>query len=88
MLLDYAAGARIIRPTRSPISETDRRSCIHLRQTHAVVRFLRELPPWRAGALLLTETNVPHEENISSSAAATSAHGLPVQPTPLVLDAF
>lgn len=41
-------------------------SCIHLPQTHTVVRLLRavvdEVAP---GTLLVTETNVPHEENIS-----------------------
>jgi len=40
--------------------------CIHLPQTHEVVKVLRglvdELAP---GTILLTETNVPHEENFS-----------------------
>ncbi|WP_249979248.1 sugar phosphorylase [Vreelandella olivaria] len=40
--------------------------CIHLPETHTVVRLLRaivdELAP---GTLLITETNVPHAENIS-----------------------
>ncbi|WP_091228224.1 alpha-amylase family glycosyl hydrolase [Microbacterium sp. 3J1] len=41
-------------------------SCIHLPQTHAVIRLWRilvdELAP---GTLLLTETNVPHADNIT-----------------------
>lgn len=41
-------------------------SCIHLPETHTVVRLLRaivdEIAP---GTLLITETNVPHAENIS-----------------------
>jgi glucosylglycerate phosphorylase len=41
-------------------------SCIHLPQTHVVVRLLRDIlnmaAPW---VKLITETNVPHEENLS-----------------------
>ena len=41
-------------------------SCIHLDQTHEIVRIFRDIldsvAPWVA---LITETNVPHEENIS-----------------------
>ncbi|MBN2476241.1 MAG: DUF3459 domain-containing protein [Pirellulales bacterium] len=41
-------------------------SCIHLPQTHAVVKLLRDLVDAVApGAILLTETNVPHQENAS-----------------------
>lgn len=40
--------------------------CIHLEQTHQIVKLLRDVlnvaAPWVA---LITETNVPHEENIS-----------------------
>ena len=40
--------------------------CIHLPQTHAVVKLFRAVLDWVApGVLLITETNVPHEENIS-----------------------
>ncbi|MFP4509978.1 MAG: sugar phosphorylase [Spirochaetaceae bacterium] len=66
-------------------------SCIHLPQTHAVVQLMRlivqELSP---EALLITETNVPHAENISYFGdGANEAHmvynfSLP----PLTLDAF
>jgi glucosylglycerate phosphorylase len=41
-------------------------SCIHLPQTHIVVRLLRDVlnvaAPW---VKLITETNVPHQENLS-----------------------
>ena len=41
-------------------------NCIHLPQTHEIIKLfrdvLRELEP---GALIMTETNVPYEENIS-----------------------
>jgi len=41
-------------------------SCIHLPQTHAMVKLLRSILDLTApDAIILTETNVPHEENIS-----------------------
>ncbi|WP_108664942.1 alpha-amylase family glycosyl hydrolase [Euzebya rosea] len=40
--------------------------CIHLPQTHEVIRLWRTMLDWCApGSMLITETNVPHEENIS-----------------------
>ena len=49
--------------------------CIHLPQTHAIVKLfraiLREAEP---GVILLTETNVPHEENISYFGSGDEAH--------------
>jgi len=65
--------------------------CIHHPKAHAVVRLMRavidEIAPW---ALIITETNVPHTENISYfGSGADEAHmvynfSLP----PLTLDAF
>ncbi|ADN02221.1 sugar phosphorylase [Spirochaeta thermophila] len=64
--------------------------CIHHPKTHAVVKLFRaiceEVCPW---VLIITETNVPHEENISYFGDMDEAHlvyqfALP----PLVLDAF
>lgn len=41
-------------------------SCMHLPQTHAVVQLLRScLDDAHPGVLVLTETNVPHAENVS-----------------------
>lgn len=41
-------------------------SCIHLQQTHWIVRLLRKiLDRVSPHAMIITETNVPHEENIS-----------------------
>lgn len=41
-------------------------NCIHLPQTHVVVQLLRSiLDEVNSNILLITETNVPHEENIS-----------------------
>jgi glucosylglycerate phosphorylase len=40
--------------------------CVHLPETHEVVKFLRDaLAVAAPGVALLTETNVPHEDNIS-----------------------
>ncbi len=65
--------------------------CIHHPKTHAVVQLIRavldELAPW---ALIITETNVPHEENLSyfgdgrNEAHMVYNFSLP----PLTLDAF
>ncbi len=65
--------------------------CIHHPKTHAVVKLLRALlgryAPW---VVLVTETNVPHEENLSyfgdgsDEAQMVYQFALP----PLVLDAF
>jgi sucrose phosphorylase len=41
-------------------------SCLHLPQTHTVIKLLRDLFDLAAPhALILTETNVPHSENVS-----------------------
>ncbi len=66
-------------------------TCIHLEQTHRVVKLFRavfeEVAPW---VIIITETNVPHKENISyfgngyDEAQMVYQFSLP----PLVLDAF
>ncbi|MGP5563941.1 sugar phosphorylase [Vreelandella alkaliphila] len=52
--------------------------CIHLPETHTVVRLLRaivdEIAP---GTLIITETNVPHAENISYFGLERLANGAP-----------
>jgi sucrose phosphorylase len=66
-------------------------TCLHLPQTHAVVRLWRALVDAAApGALLLTETNVPHEENVSYFGDGTDEAHLVYQFAlpPLVLHAF
>jgi sucrose phosphorylase len=41
-------------------------NCIHLPQTHLIVQLMRDVLDWAApDVLLITETNVPHDENIS-----------------------
>jgi len=65
-------------------------SCIHLWQTHEVVKLMREvLDEYAPHVILLTETNVPHIENVSYFGDDDEAHmvyqfSLP----PLLLDAF
>ena len=50
-------------------------SSINLEQTHAVVRILRALiDEMQTQTLLLTETNVPHEENVSYFGNQDEAH--------------
>ena len=52
-------------------------SCIHLPQTHEVVKLLRDVADLVApGTLILTETNVPHRENISYFGDGDEAHAV------------
>lgn len=50
-------------------------SCVHLPQTHEVVKLMRTLSEARsADTLLITETNVPHDRNVSYFGAGDEAH--------------
>ncbi len=50
-------------------------SCVHLPQTHAVVKLMRDVfNHLYPDAILLTETNVPHKENLSYFGAGDEAH--------------
>ena len=65
--------------------------CIHLPQTHRIVQLFRTaLDAVAPGVLLVTETNVPHQDNISyfgdGSNEAQMVYQFPL--APLVLDAF
>jgi sucrose phosphorylase len=65
--------------------------CIHLPQTHRVVQLLRTvLDAVAPGVLLITETNVPHADNISYFGDGTNEAQLVYQfpLAPLVLNAF
>jgi glucosylglycerate phosphorylase len=92
VLLHYVAhGAQIIRlDAIAYLWKELGTSCVHLKQTHEVVRLMRDLLDAVApGVWLLTETNVPHQENISYFGAGDEARlvyqfSLP----PLLLDAF
>jgi len=50
-------------------------TCLHLRQTHEIIKLFRDILTVLAPhVLLLTETNVPHEENISYFGDGDEAH--------------
>jgi sucrose phosphorylase len=68
VLLEYAGhGARFLRlDAIAYLWKIPGTACIHLPQTHAVIRLLRAVLDRAAPqVLLITETNVPHRDNIS-----------------------
>ncbi len=67
LLLYVSQGARIIRlDAIAYLWKQIGTACIHLPQTHDMVRlFHRILDLTAPGVILVTETNVPHDENIS-----------------------
>jgi len=68
MLLQYVAhGARILRlDAVAFLWKRVGTSCMHLPETHEIVRFWRSVLDLVApGTLVVTETNVPHAENVS-----------------------
>jgi sucrose phosphorylase len=51
--------------------------CIHLRQTHEIVRLLRTLAEFRRqDAMIITETNVPNRDNLTYFGNANEAHAI------------
>ena len=92
ILLDYASkGATIVRlDAIAYLWKEPGTSCIHLEPTHQVVKLFRDVLELVAPqVLVLTETNVPHAENVSYFGDGDEAHmvyqfSLP----PLLLDAF
>lgn len=67
LLLYVTHGAEIIRlDAIAYLWKKIGTTCIHLEETHRVVRLFRAvLDAVAPGVMLITETNVPHEENIS-----------------------
>jgi glycosidase len=65
-------------------------TCMHLPETHTVVKLMRDLVDDLApGTILLSETNVPHDENISYFGEGDEAHIVyQFSLAPLLLDAF
>ncbi|MDA3892650.1 MAG: sugar phosphorylase [Salinivirgaceae bacterium] len=50
-------------------------TCLHLQQTHEVVKLLRDFAGWvGSGVIILTETNVPNKENLSYFGHNDEAH--------------
>jgi sucrose phosphorylase len=92
IFLEYAArGARMVRlDAIAYLWKEDGTSCVHLPQTHAVVKLFRAVvDALELDMVILTETNVPHDENMSYFGDGDEAHlvynfSLP----PLTLHAF
>ena len=77
VLVEYARrGARIIRlDAIAFLWKEFGTTCIHLPQTHAIVQLMRYvLDRVCPGTIVLTETNVPHAENISYFGEGDEAH--------------
>ena len=77
ILLYYIwAGARVIRlDAIAYLWKKAGTSCIHLPETHEVVKLFRDfLSIVAPDAILLTETNVPHNENIAYFSLGDEAH--------------
>lgn len=77
VLLFYAAkGAKFIRlDAIGFIYKKLGTSCMHLKETHAIVKLMRlVLEEFFPGTYLITETNVPHAENISYFGDGDEAH--------------
>ncbi len=77
ILLHYIAkGAGIIRlDAIAYLWKQIGTNCIHLEQTHEVIKLMRDLLEMVApDVVLLTETNVPHEENVSYFGNGDEAH--------------
>jgi len=77
ILMFYVAqGARILRlDAVAYLWKRPGTSCIHLEETHLVVKILRDVLSLVApDVILLTETNVPHRENVSYFGQGDEAH--------------
>ena len=93
VLVEYARrGARIIRlDAIAFLWKEIGTTCMHLPQTHAAVRLMRHVLEQTApGTLVLTETNVPHTENIRYFGAGDDEAHMVYQFSlpPLLLDAI
>ncbi len=76
LLLYLSKGVRIIRMDAVAfLWKKIGTSCIHLPQTHQIVKLFRDVLEFVAPqAIVLTETNVPHEENVSYFGHGDEAH--------------
>ncbi|MDD5483762.1 MAG: sugar phosphorylase [Kiritimatiellae bacterium] len=76
LLLYISLGARVIRlDAIAYLWKKTGTPCIHLEETHEIVRLMRDFLELTApGVLLLTETNVPHNENVAYFGTGDEAH--------------
>jgi glycosidase len=91
LLLYVDHGARVIRlDAIAYLWKQLGTKCIHLRQTHQIVKLLRAILDQVApGTLLISETNVPHADNVSYFGSGDEAHMVYQFPLPpVVLHAF
>lgn len=88
LLLYYIShGARIIRlDAIAYLWKKIGTPCIHLPETHEIVKLIRDFLSLTApGTILLTETNVPQEENLSYFGEGDEAHMVYQFPLPPLL---
>ena len=76
LLFYFRQGARMVRlDAVAYLWKKLGTTCIHLPQTHEVVKLFRDiLEELEPGALIMTETNVPHAENITYFGDGDEAH--------------
>lgn len=76
LLLYISKGARIIRlDAIAFLWKEQGSSCLHLSQTHELIRLIRDIVTWvNPHIILLTETNVPNRENWSYFSKDDEAH--------------
>lgn len=76
LLYYFRRGARMVRlDAVAYLWKQIGTSCIHLPQTHQVVKLFRDvLALVEPGALIMTETNVPHAENVTYFGDGDQAH--------------
>ncbi len=76
LLFYITKGASVIRLDAVGFLWKEKNStCIHLPQTHLIIRAFRKIiEALFPGTLLITETNVPHQENISYFGDGNEAH--------------
>ncbi len=76
LLFYISQGSKIVRlDAVAFLWKEDDSTCIHLKQTHEVIKLMRNVLKIVApDVILLTETNVPHEENVSYFGQGDEAH--------------
>jgi len=76
LLLYLSYGAKIIRMDAIAfLWKKIGTTCLHLPETHEIIKLFRDIVDMLApDVVLLTETNVPHEENVSYFGNADEAH--------------
>lgn len=76
LLYYFRCGARMVRlDAVAYLWKKIGSRCIHLPETHEIIKLFRDvLELVEPGALIMTETNVPHDENVSYFGEGDEAH--------------